>query len=448
MTDPTAASPETERVPSNPAHRLARLPVFYGWIIVAAAFVTMAIGINARTAFSLLFPPILAEFGWHRGVTAGVFSFGFLVSALLSPAAGRLMDARGPRPVVETGVILLALGLLLATIARERWQIYMTLGVLVGSGANCLGYTVQSLFLPNWFSRRRGLAMGIAFSGVGVGSIILLPALELEIQRHGWRTACWSLGLGVIVLLAPLNLILKKRPEDIGLRPDGSKEIDGIGPRVETVQVVDFGWVAIEWTLIRAARTRRFWWIALGYFCAMFVWYAVQVHQTKYLIEVGFTAMDAAWALGLVSLVAIPGQIALGHVSDRIGREPVWAIGCAGFAICCLALIALRDAPTLPALFVVVIAQGTFGYSLTSVMGPITAEIFEGRHFGSIFGTLMLAGIAGGAVGPWLTGFMHDLTGSYGPAFWIAFGLCVVSASAIWVAAPRKVRLVAGQTQS
>ena len=94
------------------------VPVFYGWIVVAVVFVTMAIGVNARTSFSLLFPPILGEFGWDRGVVAGVFSFGFLVSAFISPFVGRLMDLKGPRTVVEIGAVVLALGMTLAPFAR------------------------------------------------------------------------------------------------------------------------------------------------------------------------------------------------------------------------------------------------------------------------------------------------------------------------------------------
>src|SRR5215472_11945232 len=148
---------------------LPRLPSFYGWVIVAVAFVTMGVGVNARTAFSLLFPPILGEFGWERGVTAGAFSFGFLVSAVLSPSLGRLMDRRGPRVVMELGVALMVVGLFLATLIRAPWHLYATLGVLVGGGSVCLGYTGQALFLPNWFVRRRGLAISVAYSGVGVG---------------------------------------------------------------------------------------------------------------------------------------------------------------------------------------------------------------------------------------------------------------------------------------
>ena len=421
------------------------LPFFYGWVIVAVAFVTMGVGVNARTAFSLLFPPILDEFGWERGVTAGAFSFGFLVSAVLSPSLGRLMDRRGPRVVIELGVGLMAAGLLLAPLVRQPWHLYATLGVLVGGGSVCLGYTGQALFLPNWFVRRRGLAISVAYSGVGVGSIILLPWLQDLIGRAGWRASCWALGILILALLAPLNLLLRRRPEDLGLEPDGDDTPPGSPAANRTANVVDLAWAAVDWTLGRAMRTARFWWIMVGYFCGLFAWYAVQVHQTKYLVEIGFSPTDAAWALGFVSLAGIPGQIALGHLSDRIGREWVWTVGSLGFALCYLALLLLRHAPTPTLLYLMVVSQGMLGYGLTSVVGAIPAEIFQGRHYGTIFGTLMLASIVGGAAGPWVTGALYDATGSYTLAFSLAIGSSVLSAVAIWLAAPRAVRAVAGR---
>jgi MFS family permease len=430
------------RLPDAP--RPAGLPFFYGWLLVSIAFVTMAVGVNARTAFSLLFPAVLDEFGWERGMTAGAFSFGFLVSALVTPFVGRLMDGRGPRLVVEIGVVSMGSGLLLATLIRQPWQLYLTLGALVGGGVNCLAYTGQSLYLTNWFVRRRGLALSIAFSGVGVGSIIILPWLQSLIMTAGWRAACWALGIMVLVVLVPLNLLLKRRPEDLGLEPDGARPAGTAANR--TGNVVNHAWAAVEWRLGSAMRTARFWWIAIGYFCGLFAWYAVQVHQTKYLIEIGFGPGEAGWALGLVSLVAVPGQIAFGHLSDRIGREWVWTIGNAGFVLCCLALILLQSTPTTALLYVMVVAQGMLGYSLTSVMGAIPAEIFESPHYGSIFGMVMLAAIIGGAAGPWTAGLLHDTTGSYAPAFWIALGCSMISAGAIWLAAPGKVRGVAGRT--
>src|SRR5437763_10287889 len=194
-----------------------RLPFFYGWTIVAVAFVTMAIGVNARTAFSLFFPPIIGEFGWERGVTAGAFSFGFVVSGAVSPLIGRLMDRYGPRAVMELGVALMGSGLLLAPLTTQPWHLYLTIGVLVGAGSVCLGYPGQSLFVPNWFVRKRGLAIGIAFAGVGIGSVTLLPWVQIMIERTGWQTSCTAMGILIIVVLAPINPLLRKRAEEIGL---------------------------------------------------------------------------------------------------------------------------------------------------------------------------------------------------------------------------------------
>src|SRR6202451_1069427 len=113
---------------------LTRLPFFYGWILVAVTFVTMAIGVNARTAFSLFFPPIIDEFGWERGVTAGAFSFGFVVSGAVSPLIGRLMDRAGPRAVMELGVALMAGGGLVAALTTQTLALFVNIGVLGGRG--------------------------------------------------------------------------------------------------------------------------------------------------------------------------------------------------------------------------------------------------------------------------------------------------------------------------
>ena len=429
--------------PTLESHRSMRLPFFYGWIVVGVTFVTMGIGVNARTFFSLLFSPIVDEFGWQRGVTAGAFSFGFVMSAVFSPLMGRLMDRTGPRVVMELGVVLMAAGLMLAPLTSEPWHLYLTIGLLVGAGSVCLGYSGQSLFLPNWFVRKRGLAVGIAFAGVGIGSITLLPWMQVLIEQAGWRTACWTLGLLILVVLAPINLLLRKRPQDFGLQPDGDAAPAASASRVSNV--VDHAWASVEWTLSRAVRTRRFWWLALAFFTGLYGWYAVQVHQTKYLIEVGFSPATAAWALGFVSLVGIPGQIWLGHLSDRIGREWIWTISSVGFVVCFLALIALQSLPSTPLLYLMVFAQGFLGYGVTAIIGAVAMEIFEGRHFGSIYGTLTVAGLAGGAAGPWITGVIHDHTASYAIAFWIGIVISTVSIIAIWMAGPRQIRAVAGR---
>jgi MFS family permease len=425
----------------------ARLPFFFGWVIIAVAFVTVALGVTARTAFSLMFPPIVDEFGWERGLAAGAFSFGFLVSALVSPVLGRLMDRYGPRLVIEGGVLICTAGLLSATLIATPWQLYATLGLLVGIGANSMTYSVHSQFLPNWFVRRRALAIGIAFSGVGVGSMLILPWLQSVILHDGWRSACWMLGIVTVVVLLPINLLVAKRPQDLGLLPDGEQHEPGGNATKRPSNIVDATWAATDWTLARAARTGRFWWLMLSYFCGGYIWYAVQVHQTKYLVEIGFPPMEAAWSLGVVALAGIPGQIVLGALSDRMGREIVWSMSCAGFAICYAALLLLAGTPSQPLLYVMVLSQGLLGYAVTAMMGPIVAEIFEGKQFGTIFSILMTSLIGGGAAGPFVTGLLHDWTGTYTIAFTIGVALSAVCALAVWLASPGKVRVVAGRVR-
>src|SRR5256885_451422 len=192
---------------------------------------------------------------------------------------------------------------------------------MVSAGANLLGYGVQSQFIPHWFVRRRGLAIGIAFAGVGAGSIILLPWMQILIARDGWRWACLAFALIAALLLFPLNLLLRKRPQEIGLHPDGDAAAAPKTSSGHASNVVDTAWASVNWTLARAARTARFWWIGLGYFAILYAWYAVQVHQTKYLTEIGVSQIEAARALCLVRLAGVARAIVFCHLSARIGRR-------------------------------------------------------------------------------------------------------------------------------
>jgi MFS family permease len=254
----------------------------------------------------------------------------------------------------------------------------------------------------------------------------------------------------VVILAAvviPLNVAFARhRPEELGLAPDGDPAPRPGERRADNV--VDPVWAAVDWTLSRAVRTARFWWVFLGFVTGLMAWYAVQVHQTKYLIEIGFAPAVAATALGLVSFMGIGGQIGLGHLSDRIGREWAWTLACLGYAICYATLLVMREHPTTGWLYAMIGAQGLLGYGLASVFGSIVAELFQGRHYGSIFGVLGLAAGMGAGLGPLMAGVLYDLTGRYTEAFSVAIGCCAISAGAIWRAAPRKVRAVAGRLRS
>jgi MFS family permease len=414
---------------------LARLPFFYGWVVVGVAFVTMAVGVNSRTAFSLLFPPILDEFGWPRGITAGAFSTGFLASALYAPLIGVLMDRWGPRYVIAMSAVLVSAGLASATLSSQPWHLHLTLGLLVVGGSVGMSYIGHGAFLPNWFRRRRGLAIGLAYSGVGVGSIVMFPWLQGVIDADGWRYACLALA-ALVLAIVPLNLLLqRRRPQDLGLVPDGADpDAAASDPTPRTPAP------AAEWTLARAARTARFWWFAAACFCSMFAWYAVQVHQTRYLIDTGFGRTEAAFALALVALFGIGGQIGTGYLSDRVGRPWAWTLANAGFVLCFLLLLRLQGQPDPVLMYAMVAAQGLLAYGISPLYSAVPADLFPGRSFGAIYGTLSLATSLGAAAGPWGTGYLHDLTGSYVAAFWLCLALALLSIACIWQVAARSDR--------
>lgn len=448
MGTPTSARSPQDK--TKPTAAVSRLPFFYGWVVVAVAFVTMGIGVNARTAFSLLFPPILDEFGWSRGTVAATFSIGFIASTITTPFVGALMDRHGPRLIIPLGAVLVGVGLMAATFATQPWHFHLTLGVMVFGGSVFTTYIGHTLFLPNWFDRRRGLAMGLAFSGVGVGSIILFPWMQSSIQADGWRQSAWIIAIIVLVILVPLNILFQRhRPEDLGLVPDGvpvgedGKKTHGKGDPGE--RIVDHDWAATEWTLALAMRTGRFWWLMVSFIAALYGWYAVQVHQTRYLIDVGMSAEAAAVALGLVGLSGIGGQIVIGHFSDRVGREWAWSLSLLGFMATYGCLILLHDFPSQWLMYVMVGTQGFLGYGLASVFGAVPAELFAGKRYGAIFGVLGAASGLGAALGPYATGVLHDAQGTYDQAFVIAIAVSALSILAMWLAGPRKVRLVAGR---
>ncbi len=422
-----------------------KLPIFYGWIVIAVAFITMAVVVNARTAFSLLFPAILDEFQWDRGVIAGAFSIGFVASGALTPIMGFAMDRWGPRVVIPIGGVMVISGLLGATIVSSPIGFYIYLGVLVISGSVAMTYFVHSMFLPNWFVRKRGLAIGIAFSGAGIGSITLLPWFQTIIDSSGWREACIVIS-GVVAVIIPLTAYFQRlRPQELGLEPDGDAAVEEAKGKKMPDPIVDKNWVETDWTLGLAIRTSRFWWVFCAYFTALYAWYAVLVHQTVYLIESGFDSTTAATALGLVALFGIAGQICVGALSDRIGREGAWTLALMGYIVCYGILLELPNTPSNFLLYLMVAMQGLLGFGLSAIYGSVTAEIFTSRHFASIFAVCGLGGNVGAGVGPWLTGYLFDNSGSYQSAFWLCIVMCITSIFCMWMAAPRKVRLVAGR---
>ncbi|MCH9671701.1 MAG: MFS transporter, partial [Gammaproteobacteria bacterium] len=415
-----------------------RLPFYYGWVVVAIAFITMGIGVNTRTSFSLLFPQLLEDFGWTSATTAGAFSFGFFATVLYAPLMGALMDKYGPRVVIPIGVVLTATGFALTGHVTEVWHLYVTLGLLVVGGSIFFSYIGHSTFLPNWFQRRRGLAVGIAYSGVGVGSLLVLPWMQSMISTIGWQQACWVMAGVLVVLLIPINLLFQRaRPSELGAdyTQADSPNHDGYEERI-----LNKDWAARDWTLGGAMRTARYWWIFFAFMSALAAWYIVQVHQTRYLLEKGFSATEAAFALGLVAFFGIAGQISIGHLSDKVSREWGWTLGALGFGLCYTTLLLLDLYPNRLVLYVMVAAQGLLGYGIAPIYSAVAADVFPGKRYGLIFGTLSVGSSIGAGAGPLIAGALYDHYGHYKAAFVVGFAAAMLSIVFIWLAAPGRIR--------
>jgi len=416
--------------------------VYYGWIVAVICFIIIAISFGVRSSFSVFYVAILEHFGWSRADTALIFSMSIVVYGLTAPLAGSVIERFGPRRVLIAGSLALALGMVACSQSNAIWHFYLLYGVVASLGIALVGYIPNAAILSNWFIRRRGAAFGILNAGFGFCGIIALLAQWL-ILSIGWRMAFVVLGTIPPVVVVPLTLLfVRHRPQEMGLLPDGDSEA---GPDImevnqESPSPVDNAKTDNEWTVSRAVRDYRFWALFMTSF---FVWgfgcSIVFVHQIAFFVDAGYTAMFAASIAFFHGVMSLVGNIG-GVLSDRIGRELTFSLAVGGIIFGAFLLIVIKDTstPWLVYLFAIAFGLGVggIGPSLTASV----ADIFHGKSFGTING-LVEAGFAiGGIFGPWIAGYIFDVTGSYTFAFVILILAASVATVCVWIASPRKVR--------
>jgi len=410
---------------------------FYGWVIVGITAVSMMLIYGIRHSFSVFFPSILDEFGWSRGSTAFMLSLNLLIYGFVAPLAGSLGDRWKPYRLMPIGVIILGLATAGCAFARELWHFYLLIGILMPIGTACCGWPLLAPALANWFAKRRGLAMGLGQIGAGLSFTYGLFA-EFAISRVGWRYAYFVLAGTLVVFLLPLHLLFfHYRPENRGLRAYGAEELSaakGTTPEAASAE----NSAPHVWTLRQAMRTYQLWLLMLSYFLFWGIGtYMVVAHQVKFAEDVGYSSTFAASIFALYGIFMVAGQLSAG-ISDWIGREitvtliAILAIGAL------VALISVKDTsqPWLLYLYAICFGYGGGIFSPTITAGA--ADIFHGKHFGAIAGLLLTGMGTGGVIGPWLGGYIHDITGSYFSAFVLSMVCFVLACIAFWIAAPRK----------
>ena len=432
------AGEETFQGPTPEGNQKARKPgLFYGWKIVGVGIIGMILIYGIRHSFAVFFTPILEEFHWTRGNISIMMSLNIFIYGFMAPVAGTLADRWRARALMPLGIALLGAATAGCAWAEELWHFYLLFGVLMPIGSALSGWPIVAPALMNWFVRKRGLVMGLGQVGGGL-SFVYSIFVNYLILRVGWRSTFLVLAGILVFLLFPLYLLFfYYRPRDKGLQPYGSGEKSG-GPEGGGREKTEKIPTARDWPLSRILRSSQLWLLVLSY--ALY-WgiggYLVLAHQVRYAEDAGYSSMFSVSIFALFGVTLFLGQSA-GFLSDRMGRERAATLAAVLSITALVALIFVRNDSRPWLLYVYSICFGLGGGLFTPTIYAGSADIFFGRHFGFVSG-LLLTGMGVGAVfGPWLGGYIYDVTGSYLPAFILCIACIGLSCVVFWLAAPRK----------
>ena len=409
---------------------IRRKPIFYGWYIVGLMIFAMMLAYGIRSSFSAFFPHVLDTFHWDRGVTSIMLSLNIFVYGLTAPLSGSLIDRWKPRVVVVIGISVLAVSTAACYFARELWQYYLLFGVLAPMGTAFCGSPVFNAALMKWFHKRRGLAMGLGQIGGGL-SFAYIMIIEWVSSRWGWQYSFFVMGGLVVVVLLPLCLIFYySRPQDKKMKAYGAEEAQSVGELKSAA-------TGIDWTLRSALKTYQLWLIVFADFCYWGIGnYLVLAHQIKFAEDVGFTSWQASSIFALFGIISIIGQVA-SFISDSIGREKTILIAVVLALVGLGALMSITNTSQMWLLYVYAVCSGLATGLFSPTIIVSAADIFHGKNVGAI-SALVLTGVGfGGAIGPWLGGYIHDVSGSYHTAFIISLVAIALSGISLWIAAPR-----------
>jgi len=405
--------------------------VFYGWWIVGAAVVVgLYVGGIVVYGFTAIFDPIVQEFGWSYAAVSVAASLRGAESGLLEPVVGRLVDRWGPRRVVFAGGLFTAAGLLLLAKTTSLAMFYGSF-VLLAVGMSSCGTTVLVTSVANWFRARLAFATGIALSGFGLGGLVL-PVMVALIARYGWRDAFEFLATGALVLLLPLSMVFRHKPEEYGYVADGRSLASSTQAEAAHAQRdMDDRSLSVR----EAVRTRSFWLLTIAFTFHNAAIITTVTHVMPYLGSVGVSRMSASVVATAIPVLSILGRMGLGWMGDRTSRARVSVLsyGMMGLgALCFAAMPMLGRWSLLP--FVVLFGVGYGG--VTALRPALIRQYFGGRHFGSVFGLVIGINALGGILGPPLAGWSYDTWGDY-RVVWLVFSVLSLAAACLVLASRR-----------
>jgi MFS family permease len=379
--------------------------ISYGWVIVASAFLITFITCGVNFSYGVFFLPIINEFGWSRGLASVVMLVAGLAYAITLPLTGILADRYGYKWVLAVSAGCLSLGLILSSTITELWQLYIFTGLLVGLSISA-SFAIPVALVSLWFTRKQGLALGIATLGISLGTATIPVLISYLITTTGWRPALLWGGIAVAIICIPATLLMRNPPRNIKVE----ETLDGRGK--ETIaQSSD---LETGLSVSEAFRTRQFWMIFITFLLFLSSLGLVMLHLVPYAVDSGMAPVQAATLLTLIGVFGLAGRLASGVLSDRIGIKPIMLF-CAMLLGANIAYIAFSN--TAWAFYIFASIYGATYSGFVTQMVRITRVTFGGKALGSVFAALMVSDGIGFGFGPWIAGNIFDATGSYQASF-------------------------------
>lgn len=384
----------------------------YGSVIIASCFGLQAVGIGSYFAFGVFFNPLIAEFGWTRATLSGASSLAFFLMGLLGILVGRLNDRVGPRVIVLVCGCLFGLGYMLMSRVDSVWELYLFWGIILGVGFSSVDVIAMST-IARWFFKNRGTVTGIVKVGTGFGQFTIPLAASLLIAGFGWRASYIILGGAALVFFIAIGLLLRRDPPRANGEAQSDKSYsEGTGDAVG------------RGAFMRdALRGRAFWTICAANLLSVYCLMTIMVHMVPHAREIMDSSTKAAGILSTIGGVSMAGRILTGLVIDRIGTKRS-TLFCFLLLTLMLLWLQMADEPWMLYLFAVFygVAHGGF----FTIISPIVADYFGIKAHGFLFGIVAFCGTVGGSVGPFISGYIFDVTGAYRMAFWVCTGMSVL----------------------
>jgi MFS family permease len=388
-----------------------RPKIFYGWKItfISLAVTTTAFGV--LYSFGVFFKLWLEEWTCNRAFLSGVFSLSFLMYGLASFLMGRLTDRYGPRKILALGGLIMGAGALATSQLNQVWALYITFGIMVGIGVGT-SYAPTASTVSRWFLEKKGVAVGIVVSGLGLGTLVYSPLAKFLINVWNWRIALVVIGILIWAVYFTAAFIMRRDPQDMNLQPYGKPSATRENKKgiENSKQSPSRDTIAHEISTRDAVRMSQFWMLFVIHALWVLGMAIPMVHLIPYATDIGVSPGRATLMLAFIGGISVLGRLVLGAMGAKIGLNKS------------LTFLLMLQALTM---FWLALSEETwmvwtfsfiFGFSyggLASIFPLVTEEYFGLFAMGSIFGLILLGATIGGVIGPWLAGFIFDLTGRY-----------------------------------